>query len=251
MKINVILVALGFMILPSIQVSSQIQQLQMKDFVIYSAKELKLNDQTKVNPDTTKKGNIGSKESISLKKASTIIANVFSRSTIDLDKELTIEGNINANNYKNLNSEVLKGDRGITIKGNLIINGNIKLTNTGSSITGSVNQSSGSSYSGPNPTGGITKGNLSLPIFPALPVINYYSSGFGNTNSSITLSPGTYGNVNLNSGQTLTLNGVGTYIFKSITSVGSGKVNLVYNFNGAPTGHFRLFVTDKIQLKNN
>ena len=160
---------LPFLLLLTVVSFGQNQQLQMKDFVIYSAKELKLNDQIKVKPDTAIKGNIGSKESISLKKGSSIIANVFSRSTIDLDKELSIEGNISANNYKKTNGEILKGDKGISIKGNLLINGNIKLTSSGSTVLGSIRQSTGSSYSGPNPSGGLTKGNLILPIFPISP----------------------------------------------------------------------------------
>ena len=250
MRNNVHVVLITMLMLVSASSIGQNQQLQMKDFVIYSAKSLKLNEQIKVRPDTNTRGNIGSKESISLKKGSTIAANLFSRSTIELDKELSVDGNITANNYKNSKSEIIKGDKGITIKGNLTVNGNIKLTNSGSSITGSVRQSTGSSYSGPTPSGGITKGNLMLPIFPSNPVINYYVSGTGTSNSSITLSPGTYGNINLNSGQTLTLNGVGTYIFKSIKSKGNGNVKIVYNFNNALTGQFRLFVTDKIQLYN-
>ncbi|HCT21908.1 MAG TPA: hypothetical protein DIW54_00620, partial [Chitinophagaceae bacterium] len=229
---------------------AQTQQLQMKEFVIYSAKELKLNDKVTIKPDTTTMGSIGSRETISLKKGSSITANIFGRSSIDLDKELSINGNITANNYQNNKSDILKGDKSVSITGNLLINGNIKLSSSGSSINGSVKQSTGTTYSGPTPTGGISRSNLVLPIFPTLPVINQYEAGSGSINSSITLSPGNYGTVTLNSGQTLTLNGTGTYVFKSIISKGSGRVNIVYNFNNSPTGHIRIFVTDRIQLKN-
>ena len=128
MRNNVHVVLITMLMLVSASSIGQNQQLQMKDFVIYSAKSLKLNEQIKVRPDTNTRGNIGSKESISLKKGSTIAANLFSRSTIELDKELSVDGNITANNYKNSKSEIIKGDKGITIKGNLTVNGNIKLT---------------------------------------------------------------------------------------------------------------------------
>jgi hypothetical protein len=238
-------------LLLAINANPQSQQLSINDFVVYSVKDLKLASDIKVLPSSNMaNGNVGSKESISFKKSSVINANIFGRGTIDLDKELAISGNITANNYTNKNGDILKGDKDISISGNIVVNGDLKLSSNGSSITGFVKQRPGASYTGPNPVLGRTNESLTLPIFPTLPIINDFEAGTLNIVGNQTIAPGEYNDVILTNNQTLRLNGVGTYVFKSITNSGNGKINIVFNFQNAPTGHFRLFVTGKVNLKN-
>ncbi|MDP1812365.1 MAG: hypothetical protein Q8K66_13265 [Sediminibacterium sp.] len=136
------------------------QQLLVKDFVLYSVKDVKLNEKIKITGD----GNLGSKKNITLKKESTIAANIYGFEKIDLDKASTFIGNITAYNNANSNDAILKGEKSIKITGNLLIKGKIKLTENGSSVIGSVRQPNGASYAGPTPTGGITNGVFTFPI---------------------------------------------------------------------------------------
>ncbi|HMP30980.1 MAG TPA: hypothetical protein PKD85_15340, partial [Saprospiraceae bacterium] len=195
-------------------------------------------------------GNIGGKENIFLKNASTINANIFAKGTLDLDKELSIFGNIAVSNSNNVIGNVLRGDKDVQITGNVMVNGDINLSPNGSFINGFVKQSLGASYNGPNPSLGRTNENLLLPIYPASPIINNFEAGTLNKIGNQRVVPGEYKDVVLTNGQTLTLDGVGDYVFKSITNSGNNRVNIVFDFKNAPTGQFRIFVTGRVNLKN-
>ncbi|KAF0239978.1 MAG: subtilase family [Chitinophagaceae bacterium] len=233
----------------SVALKAQSQQLPIKDFVLYSTKDLKLSEKIKVLPNGTTRGNLGSFKNISFKKESVINGNIYSRESIDLDKEITLTGNLFANNFSNAKNDILKGEKSIKITGNAVINGNIKLSGSGSSFIGSVRQKAGATYSGPTPTLGRTTGALTLPIFPTLPLINSYTAGTTRVSGTQTIVPGTYGDVTLTNGQTLTLNGVGTYVFKSIKNTSDKRVNIIYNFNNIARGQFRILVEGNVDLK--
>lgn len=213
------------------------QQLDIYDFVVYSIKDIKLAEEVKVMPSSISGfGYVGSKENISFKKSSVINANIFGRGTVDLDKELSITGNITANNSKNQKIDILKADKNVKITGNVVVNGAIKINPAGSMITGSVKQPPGASYTGPSPSGGKFNESLTLPIYPALPVINDYKEGTINVTGTTSISAGTFNNVSLANGQKLTLSGVGTYVFKSLVNTGNGKVYIDFDFQNSPTG---------------
>ncbi|MBK8515480.1 MAG: hypothetical protein IPL55_04080 [Saprospiraceae bacterium] len=226
-------------------IAQNTQQLLSKDFVIYSLKELKFPENIKIIPGSSF-GNIGSKEDISFKKGSVINANVISNGSLDLDKELTVSGNLTANNYKKEKNDILKGDKNIRITGNLLINGDIKISDKDNSITGNVKIPSGASYSGPTPSGGVNKGSIMLPAFPALPVVNSFVEGTISKTGTQTLVPGAYKDITLKDGQTLTLSGVGTYTFNSIVNTSKNKVNIIYDFRDTTQGQFRIFVSEKL-----
>lgn len=230
LKLNQNIWTLAFLIF-SIKLTGQTQQLSVRDFVIYSVKDLKLASDIKVLPSVNSgKGKVGSKENIFFKNASNITADVFSRGRTELDKEININGNITANNYLGLSSEILNGDKDVVISGNVTVNGKINISTNGSSIGGFIRQNIGSSYSGPVPALGRTNGILDLPAFPALPIINDFMDGTRNLIGNQTVVPGEYRDVVLTNNQTLTLNGVGTYVFKSITNSGNSKVKIVFDF---------------------
>ncbi len=230
--------------------SQNSQQVDHKSFVLYSVKNLKLEEGLIVLPDSnSNKGNLGSREDITFKKSTTINANIYGRGTLEFDKESNFTGNITVNNYKNEKKDIVKGEDKIKIIGNIVANGDIKLKTSGSSITGSVKQRIGAKYEGPNPTLGKTLGALTLPIFPTLPIINEYTAGTVNKSGTQTLTPGAYKDIDLKDNQTLTLSGVGVYIFNSLKMDGKDNVKLIYDFKNSTTGQFRIYVVEKIELK--
>jgi hypothetical protein len=184
------------------------QQLDLKDFVVFSFKNLNFEKKSKINST----GNIGSKKSIDLDKESVIKANLFSFETISFDKDNKITGNVYAyNNANDLNKKILDGKKDSKFTGDLFINGKIDI-HKDSKITGSVRQPIGASYKGPTPTGGITNGPIVFSPMPNIPVVNGFSAGTNNISGNQTILPGTYGELKLNNEETLTLNGPGTYI---------------------------------------
>ena len=73
-----------------------------------------------------------------------------------------------------------------------------------------------------------------------------YPQTFAATNTSIItnstiLTPGAWGNIALGGSKTLTLQGTGTYVFKSIKN--SGTTNkFVFDFQNSTTGIFKIFI---------
>jgi hypothetical protein len=95
-------------------------------------------------------------------------------------------------------------------------------------------------YTGPTPLDGFGQ-NPYFPVLPSFPTeTNFPLAGNINITSSQTIPPGSYGSVNFLSGQTLTLNGPGVYIFNSMNLGGNCTLN--YDFQNQPTGNFKIYI---------
>lgn len=202
-------------------------------------------------------GYIGSYNLVRTTAATNINGHINSGGTIQLSGNNTINGNLFAGiSPAGVSGTVITAGTGTVLgvsgdlqRGN--INANGKVTIGGGAVYGKVTLPAPASqypYSGPAPAGGVVNGTPSLPGLPAMPPITPFP-GFGTANitNTVTIGPGAYGNVNLGSNKTLTLNGPGIYTFKSITTTGPNS-SIVYNFNNAATGDFKIYVHGDLRL---
>lgn len=202
-------------------------------------------------------GTIGSYNLVRTTAAVTINGHINSGGTIQLSGNNKVTGNIFAGispaavsgTVIAAGSGTILGLSGNAQRGN--INANGKVTISSGNVYGKVTLPAPSSlypYTGPAPAGGVVYGTPVLPGLPAMPPITSFPA-FGSTNitSTITIGPGAYGNINLGSNKTLTLNGPGVYVFKSITTTGPNS-SIRYNFNNTTTGDFKIYVHGDIRL---
>ncbi|MFM2135144.1 MAG: hypothetical protein RL021_544, partial [Bacteroidota bacterium] len=115
-------------------------------------------------------------------------------------------------------------------------------------VTGTVTQPSGATYSGPVPAGGRIIGTPNLPVLPVFPAeITFPASGSTAITNNTTITPGNYGAMSLNGNKTINFNGPGVYVFQSIRN--SGNANTFnFNFQNAGTGQFRIYVHGDVDL---
>jgi hypothetical protein len=193
-------------------------------------------------------GSIGSYNLVKSTGNITINGNIYSGGNMQLANSNTVTGKITAANslIPPLPQPVLSIGSSANIGGNIDVNGNIVI---GSGIvSGRVTQPAGTTYSGPVPGGGNIIGTPALPVLPQMPTITNFPA-FGSTNiiSTITITPGAYGDINLGNNKTLTLSGPGIYIFKSLKTSGPNN-SIIYNFNNTTTGNFLIYVHGDIIL---
>ncbi len=200
---------------------------------------------------------IGSYNLVKTTAAVNINGHINSGGTIQLFSNNTVTGNLFAGiNPTGVSGTVITAGTGtiLGVSGNLQkgnINANGKVTIGGGMISGKVTLPAPAAqypYSGPAPAGGVINGTPALPGLPALPPITTFPP-FGATNitNTVTVGPGAYGNINLGSNKTLTLNGPGVYVFKSITTTGPNS-SIRYNFNNTTTGDFKIYVHGDMRL---
>ena len=130
--------------------------------------------------------------------------NIISGSIVDLGGSTNVSGNVDANGNVNLGTSA-------KVYGNLTTSGNL-YKSTSAMVYGTTTENG-------------------TPIVPqsygliALPPATTFNSGGTNITSSCTLSPGSYGNVNLGTSKTLNFSS-GDYYFDSFSMSGSGKLNM-------------------------
>ncbi|RYG52188.1 MAG: hypothetical protein EOO01_07050 [Chitinophagaceae bacterium] len=168
------------------------------------------------------------------------LKNLYSGGRMQLANNNTVVGEISVANTQSTTGTILTIGSGGSITGNINVKGNT--VNSGSPVNGSVTHPSGTTYSGPLPSGGNLTGTPVLKLMPVLPpVLNFPAAGTSNINSSRTITPGRYKDVQLNGNKTLTFRGTGDYVFKSI--INSGAVSyFIFDFQNDPTGKIRLLV---------
>ena len=180
---------------------------------------------------------------------STNKTNIYSGGTVVLANSNVVKGNMTAGIYP-LPSAIPSGTifsagTSEAFTGNIGVYGNIVIG--GGTVTGTVTNPTSTTYK----LGAVTKpgtGTPTLPILPqAMPVItNFPAAGTTNITSG-GISPNSYGNLTIGGNTTVTLNGPGIYVFKSITATGPNS-QLVFNFNSTATGNFLIYVYGDVLL---
>jgi hypothetical protein len=221
-------------LLSSTNLFSQQTQTQIRDYVIFSGN----GGPGTVAPPTPGYGtfigssitiNGGSIGSLSLVQStgnSFFSTNIYSAEKVIISNSNVITGRIAAANLSSLNQTILQVGSSASIGGNIDVKGNIVIG--GGTVSGTVTHPLGTTYSGPAPGQGEVFGTPNLPLFPALPsATSFPAAGNVNISNNRKISPGEYGDVNLGSNKTLTLDGAGVYVFNSIHFSGN-STNLVF-----------------------
>jgi hypothetical protein len=184
--------------------------------------------------------------------------NIYSGGIIQLVNSNIVTGKITAANQYTLPSPLPAGSTILSVGssatlgsnsgGNIDVNGSIVIG--GGSVLGKVtipNPLATYTYSGPAPAGGLVRAAPTLPLLPALPDPKTFpAAGSTNISTTKTISPGSYGDIILGGNKTLTLNGPGVYVFKSITNSGTSN-NFVFNFKNQ-SGTIRIYVLGNVDL---
>lgn len=246
--------------LPGYSYNAKAQQLPITDFVLFGGNGtcpgtgqtppqlpgcgVQLGSSTNIQG-----GAIGSFRLVKSTGNTTLNTNIHSGGTVQLANSNTVTGKITAANNAGLGGTILSVGSSANLGGNIDVNGNIVIG--GGTVTGKVTHPSGTTYSGPAPAGGNITGPLSLPILPAMPAINTFPTiptNAINISNNKTITPDSiYGNVTLGGNKTLTFNGTGVYIFRSIKN--SGTTNkFVFDFKGDTTGIIKILVLGDVDL---
>ncbi len=231
------------------------QQLQMNNFAVFSGKGNTSGCTSASSPGagvqigcnaTINGGAVGSLELVQTTGAATISGDIHSKERVDLAASCIVTGKISVANLANVTTAVLAVATGSTLGGNIDVNGNSIIT--GGNVYGKLTHPAGTSYFGPVPGGGEVIGTPTLPVFPALPTINSFSSCTSqpDINCTKTITPGVYDDVRLPGSATLTFSGTGDYIFDKIKNIGTN--NFVFDFKNSASGTIRLLVHGDVDL---
>ena len=178
---------------------------------------------------------------------STIKTNIYSGGTVVLANSNVVNGKITSGIYNTspATGTIFSAGTSENFSGNIDINGNIVIG--GGIIAGIVTNPANRFYT----LGAVTKPGTGTPTLPILPPTMPGITNFPlATTSNITsgpIIPGNYGTLTIGGNSTVTLNGPGVYVFKSITTTGPNS-QLVFNFNSSLTGNFLIYVYGDVVL---
>ncbi|MBC7915456.1 MAG: hypothetical protein H7Y07_15195, partial [Pyrinomonadaceae bacterium] len=184
-------------------------------------------------------GSIGSYNFVKTLGSSIINGNIHNGRNAELANSNTINGSIFISNLSLDNGTNLRIGSNATINGNILVNGNAIIK--GGIFNGKITHPNGTTYLGPLPAGGEIIGPPPLPLLPIMPEINSFpAAGHTTISSTKTISPGSYGSVNLPGNKNLTFSGPGIYIFKSIKNYGTNC--FIFDFKNNPQGVIKIFI---------
>lgn len=191
-------------------------------------------------------GAIGSYSLIQTNGNASLGNGLYSNGRIVLSNSNTVAGRVTAANAGGLTGNILSVGSSTNISGNIDVNGSISIG--GGTVSGRITQPSGFTYSGPTPGGGRVIGTPSLPTLPAFPAeITFPAYGTTNITGNTTLTPGSYGVMTLGGNKTVTLNGPGVYVFRSIRNTGNTN-SFMFNFQNSTSGNFLIYVHEDVDL---
>src|SRR6185436_16301450 len=194
-------------------------------------------------------GGVGSYKSVITTGGATITGNVHARGGISLSNNNTvINGNVSASNIivPPATGTIFSAGSNTSITGNIDVNGNIVIGS--GTVIGRINQPAGATYSGSTPSLG--RGTSpAYAVLPSLPDTNIFPPADLTKNYSTDqiLFPGSYGNITLGGGRTITLKGPGIYVFNTMQNSGSFN-KLVFDFMGTTSGAIRLYIHGDVNL---
>ena len=178
--------------------------------------------------------------------------NIYSGGTIALANSNVVNGNMTAGIFPFASTPplgtIFSAGTSENFTGNIDVYGNIVIG--GGTVNGSVKTPT--SYKLGNVPQPSAIGTPTLAILPQqLPVITDFSLIYPTVGTqkitSGPIGPGNYGDLSISGNSTVTLNGPGTYVFKSITTTGPNS-SIVFNFNPITTGNFLVYVYGDVIL---
>ncbi len=191
-------------------------------------------------------GSIGSYSYVQGTSAINISGNIYSGGTINFGSLDTVSGRMTAANSSSSNGKIFQAGLGSRFLGNIDIKGNIFIL--GGIVQGKVTHPAGTTYSGPAPAGGNVTGLAPLPGLPVMPAITSFpAAGSVNITSSKTITPGSYGNINLSGGQTITFSGPGVYVFNTIRNTGLQINTFNFDFKSS-AGNIQIYVYGDVDV---
>ena len=218
-------------------------QQNIRDYVLFGGNNaVQLNSSTSISS-----GSVGSYSLIRTTGSSVLGGDLHSGGRIELANSNTVAGNITAANSASLTGTILQVGSNANLKGKVDVNGNIIIG--GGLVAGPVTYATGSTYSGPKPTGGAFAGTPVLPQLPALPAVTTFASaGSVNVVNTQKIFPETpYNNLALTGNKTVTFSGTGVYTYNSIKLSGNFN-NFVFDFGGSATGVIKIYVHGDVDL---
>lgn len=188
-------------------------------------------------------GDVGSSKLVQSSGTASFGGNIHAGGQVKLANSNTISGNVTVANAGLATGSAFQMGSNALLSGTANVSGDVVIS--GGTINGPVTYSG--TYSGPEPTNGKTKGIPQLPALPNLPSTESPSyAGGENITASKIISPGSWGTITLNGGQTLTFSRPGVYIFRAIKN--SGNFNkFVFNFPDAD-GKFKIYIVEDVAL---
>jgi Subtilase family. len=246
--INYVISLLLLSLSPSLYNGINAQQLKIYDFALFAGNG---GPGTSAAPSpgygvqigssiTINGGSVGSYKLVQSTGNASINANIYSGGTVSITNSNIVNGNIAARNSDSLTGPIISFGSSAQITGNMDGNGNIVVG--GGFVNGTVTHPTGTTYSGPVPTGGNIIGTPNLPTLPTLPAITSFpAAGATNVSSTQTLSPGAYGDITLGGNKTITLNGIGIYVFKSVHFSGNSN-KFIFDFKNTTSGNFYIYI---------
>lgn len=195
---------------------------------------------------TVNGGDIGSYGLIKTTGSVNLISNLYSGGSIELYNQNQVTGNLTAANSSSLTGSVFQAGTATVISGNIDVNGNSAIQS--GSVNGKVTHPSGTSYTGPTPTGGNVVGIPTLPLMPHMPSItNFPAAGTVSISGNQTINPGSFDQLSLGGNRTVTFSGPGVYVFNAIQN--KGAVNtFIFDFKNSATGVFKIYVYGDVNL---
>ena len=206
-----------------ISINSEAQQLRIGDFAIFSGSGgpgtttapfpgygVQIGSSITING-----GAIGSYTLVQTTGNATINSNIYSGGKITLTNSNVVDGKIAAANSDSSPGTILSVGSSALLSGNIDVNGNIVIG--GGTVSGIVTHPTGTTYTGPEIGARNVSGTPTLPELPSLPAITSFPAARDtNIISTAKIGPGSYGNIALGGNKTITLDGAGVYVFKSI-----------------------------------
>ena len=243
---------LWLFILSLISSTSNAQSPSMRDFAIFAGSGLP-GSAAPPSPGygvqigssiTINGGSVGSYKLIQTTGNASIQSNIYSGGKVVLTNSNVVAGKIAAANSDSLSGTILSVGSSTNLSGNIDVYGNIVIG--GGTVSGIVTHPLGTTYTGPSIGSRNVTGTPTLPDLPPLPGITQFPEPEPgvipeNITNTKTIGPGFYNNVTLGGNKTLTLEGVGTYVFNSFQLTGNSN-KLVFNFKDATSGNFKIYV---------
>ncbi|MBD0297649.1 MAG: S8 family serine peptidase, partial [Flavisolibacter sp.] len=219
----------------------------IKDYVLFGGKSSCTNCSVQIGTSSIiNGGSIGSYNLVKTTGNATLNTHISSGGRVEFSNNNTVTGNIAAANFGSASGIILQAVSGFSITGNADVKGNISISS--GTVNGKVTHPAGTTYTGPRPSGGDIIAPPQLPGMPALPTITTFAAaGTGDITGTQSVSPGgVYGSIKLGGNKTLTFDGPGTYVFRSIANSG-GFNTFVFNFQGKP-GQIRIYVHGDVDV---
>jgi hypothetical protein len=236
----------------------QAQQTSISDYIIFGGNSqalpgygVQLGSSTTING-----GSIGSYKFVQSTGNSTVSSNIYSGGTISLTNSNVVTGKIAAGmpNTSPAAGTILSIGSSANLGGSINVNGNIVIG--GGTVAGPVNHPSSTTYYyANNLVPNVANPVVTLPVLPSMPGITPFPQNISTVDITTTTKlvanangdPVIRRNILLGGNKTITLQGAGVYVFKSIKNTGNSN-SFVFDLSATPSGKIKVYVEGDVDL---